>query len=59
MPANLVGAYVSVFVGASGHEAAALKAVTEVRSRHLAITRLTKKLNMLVLARMVGHKDLR
>lgn len=33
MPANLIGAYVPVFVGANGHEAAALKAVAEVRSR--------------------------
>ena len=28
-------------------------------TRHLAITRLAKKLNVLDLARMVGHKDLR
>lgn len=28
-------------------------------SRHLAITRLAKKLNVLDLARMVGHRDLR
>jgi integrase len=28
-------------------------------SRHLAITRLSKKLDVLALARMVGHKDLR
>lgn len=28
-------------------------------TRHLAITRLAKKLNVLELARMVGHKDLR
>jgi len=33
MPANLAGAYVPVFVGAAGHEAAAFKAVAEVRSR--------------------------
>jgi hypothetical protein len=33
MPANLIGAYVPVFVGADGHEAAARKAVAEVRSR--------------------------
>lgn len=28
-------------------------------SRHLAITRLSKKLDILALARMVGHRDLR
>jgi len=28
-------------------------------TRHLAITRLAKKLNILDLARMVGHRDLR
>lgn len=28
-------------------------------TRHLAITRLTKKLGVLDLARMVGHRDLR
>jgi len=28
-------------------------------TRHLAITHLAKKLNVLDLARMVGHKDLR
>ena len=28
-------------------------------TRHLAITRLAKKMNVLNLARMVGHKDLR
>lgn len=28
-------------------------------TRHLAITRLAKKLHMLDLTRMVGHKDLR
>ena len=28
-------------------------------TRHLAITRLAKKLNVLDLARMVGHRDLR
>jgi hypothetical protein len=33
MPANLIGAYVPVFVGADGHEAAAFKAVGEIRSR--------------------------
>jgi hypothetical protein len=33
MPSNLVGAYVPVFVGASDHEAAVLKAVSAVRSR--------------------------
>lgn len=33
MPANLIGAYVPVFVGANGHEAAAFKAVAEVRNR--------------------------
>jgi hypothetical protein len=33
MPANLIGAYVPVFVGADGHEAAAFKAVAEVKSR--------------------------
>lgn len=33
MPANLIGAYVPVFVGADGHEAAAFKAVSEVTSR--------------------------
>jgi hypothetical protein len=32
MPANLIGAYVPVFVGADGHEAAAFKAVAAVRS---------------------------
>jgi len=33
MPANLIGAYVPVFVGADGHEAAAFKAVSKIRSR--------------------------
>jgi cytosine/adenosine deaminase-related metal-dependent hydrolase len=33
MPTNLVEAYVPVFVGADGHEAAAFKAVAEVRRR--------------------------
>jgi hypothetical protein len=33
MPSNLAGAYVPVFVGASDHEAAALKAVSALRSR--------------------------
>lgn len=33
MPANLIGAYVPVFVSADGHEAAAFKAVAEVKSR--------------------------
>jgi hypothetical protein len=33
MPANLIGAYVPVFIGADDHEAAAFKAVAEVRSR--------------------------
>jgi len=33
MPAHLIGAYVPVFVGADSHEAAAFKAVSEVRSR--------------------------
>ncbi|WP_449405619.1 hypothetical protein [Massilia phosphatilytica] len=34
MPSNLIGAYVPVFVGASDHEAAALKAVSaEVKPR--------------------------
>lgn len=33
MPASLIGAYVPVFVGADGQEAAAFKAVAEVRSR--------------------------
>ena len=33
MPANLIGAYVPVFVGADGHEAAALKAVSEIGRR--------------------------
>jgi hypothetical protein len=33
MPANLIGAYVPVFVGAGGHEAAAFKAVAEVKNR--------------------------
>ena len=28
-------------------------------SRHLAITRLARKLDVLALARMVGHRDLR
>jgi integrase len=28
-------------------------------SRHLAITRQSKKLDILALARMVGHRDLR
>ena len=28
-------------------------------TRHLVITRLAKKLNVLDLARMVGHRDLR
>lgn len=33
MPANLIGAYVPVFVGADSREAAAFKAVVEVTSR--------------------------
>lgn len=33
MPANLVGAYVGVFVGAIDHEAAAAKAVSAISSR--------------------------
>ena len=33
MPAHLIGAYVPVFVGANGHEAAAFKEVAEVRNR--------------------------
>lgn len=33
MPAHLMGAYVPVFVSADSHEAAAFKAVAEVRSR--------------------------
>lgn len=41
MPANLTGAYVPVFVGADGHEAAALKAVSEVRSRGFTFIDIT------------------
>lgn len=36
-----------------------VKGLTFHDSRHLAITRLSKKLDILALARMVGHRDLR
>lgn len=39
--------------------AAQIDGVTFHDTRHLAITRLAKKLNVLELARMVGHRDLR
>lgn len=38
---------------------AGIKGLTFHDSRHEAITRLAKKLNILELARMVGHKDIR
>lgn len=38
---------------------AGIKGLTFHDARHEAITRLTKKLNILDLARMVGHKDIR
>ena len=38
---------------------AAIEDATFHDSRHLAITRLAKKLNVLDLARMVGHRDLK
>jgi integrase len=38
---------------------AAIEGLTFHDSRHLAITRLSKKLDILALARMVGHRDLR
>ncbi len=38
---------------------ALVKGLTFHDSRHLAITRLSKKLGILALARMVGHRDLR
>ena len=40
-------------------ERACVEGLTFHDSRHAAITRLAKKLNVLDLARMVGHKDLR
>ncbi|MDR3480652.1 MAG: site-specific integrase [Burkholderiaceae bacterium] len=39
--------------------AAGIDGMTFHDTRHLAITRLAKKLNVLELARMVGHRDLR
>ncbi len=38
---------------------AAVEGLTFHDSRHLAITRLSRKLDILALARMVGHRDLR
>tara|TARA_R110000868_G_scaffold109674_2_gene297934 strand:- start:1026 stop:1973 length:948 start_codon:yes stop_codon:yes gene_type:complete len=38
---------------------AKIKDLTYHDSRHIAITRLSRKLDVLALARMVGHKDLR
>ena len=38
---------------------AGIEGLTFHDSRHEAITRLTRKLNILELARMVGHKDIR
>lgn len=38
---------------------ASIKGLTFHDARHEAITRLAKKLNILELARMVGHKDIR
>lgn len=42
----------------AGKKRAAITTMTFHDSRHLAITRLAKKLNVLELARMTGHKDL-
>lgn len=42
-----------------GRDAAGVEGTTFHDSRHAAITRLAKKLNVLELARMVGHRDLR
>ena len=40
-------------------ERSCIEGLTFHDSRHAAITRLAKKLNVLDLARMVGHRDLR
>lgn len=42
-----------------GRDAALVGDLTFHDTRHLAITRLARKLNILELARMVGHKDLK
>lgn len=43
----------------NGRDAALVGDLTFHDTRHLAITRLARKLNILELARMVGHKDLK
>jgi len=42
-----------------GRDRAQIEGLTFHDTRHAAITRLAKKLNVLDLARMVGHRDLR